>query len=118
MLSRIVSLFTKNPSIKLNVLVYREENEWIAHCLQMDLVAASEDKVSVQDDIIDLIKAHVVYALENDNIDHIFKSAPAEEWERLSRSQRCGTRKFTIEAPKKDDGAQSIPINEVELCFA
>jgi len=101
MISNILSLFTRNPSIKLNVLVYKEENEWIAHCLQMDLVAANENKDSVQDDIIDLIKTHVLYALENDNIDHIFKPAPAEEWEKLSHFRHCGTRKFTIKSPKK-----------------
>lgn len=118
MLSRILSLFTKNPSIKLNVLVYKEEKEWIAHCLQMDLVAANDDRDTVQDDIIDLIKSHVIYALENDNIDHIFKPAPSEEWEKLAHSQKCGSRKVTIKPPKRDNGIQSIPINEVELCFA
>ena len=118
MLAKILSLFAKNPSIKLNVLVYKEDNEWIAHCLQMDLVAANTDKNAVQDDIIDLIESHVVYALENENIDHIFKPAPAEEWEKLGHSQKCGSRKVVIKLPKKDDGIQSIPINEVELCFA
>ena len=118
MLDKILSLFAKNPSIKLNVLIYKEDSEWIAHCLQMDLVAANESKEDVQDDIIDLIKAHVSYALENDNVDHIFKPAPAEEWEKLAHFQRCGTRKFAIDKTTKNYGNQSIPINEVELCFA
>lgn len=118
MLSKILSLFTKNPSIKLNVLVYEEEGEWIAHCLQMDIVTANKDKEAVQDDIIDLIKTHVIYAFENDNMAHIFKPAPPEEWEKLSHFQRCGVRKFTIKTPRRDDGNQTIPINEVELCFA
>lgn len=109
--------FSKIPSIKLNVLIYKEDDEWIAHCLQMDLVAANIDRDLVQDDIVDLIKAHVVYAIENDNIEHIFKSAPAEEWEKLARFQKCGTRKFSITIPK-DEPVRSIPpINEVELCF-
>ena len=111
------SIFSKNPSIKLNVLIYKEDDEWIAHCLQMDLVAGNKNRDLVQDDIVDLIKAHVIYAIENDNIEHIFKSAPAEEWEKLAHFHKCGTRRFSIDVPK-DEPVRSIPpINEVELCF-
>lgn len=118
MLSVLANLFRKYPSVRLNVLIYQEDNEWIAHCLQMDIMAASKDRATVQDDIIDLIKAQVEFALENNNMEGIFKSAPAEEWEKLLHFQRCGVRKITIHPPKKDNGVQSIPIKEVELCFA
>jgi hypothetical protein len=75
--------FRRHPSIKLNVLIYQENEEWIAHCLQMDLVATSKSAQEVERNIIDLVKAQVIYALENDNLGYIFKPAPPEEWAKL-----------------------------------
>jgi hypothetical protein len=119
MFNRIANLFRKAlPSVKLNVLIYQEDDEWIAHCLQMDIVATSGGKSSVMNDIVDLIKAQVEYAVDNDNLSSIFRPAPAEEWEKLARFQRCEVRKIIIDMPKVDKGSATIPIREVELCVA
>jgi hypothetical protein len=119
MLDRIAGLFRKAlPSIKLNVLIYKEDGEWVAHCLQMDVIATSTDRSTVEDDIVDLIKAQVEYAIDHDNMSNIFKPAPMEEWEKLSHFQRCEVRKIEIDVPKIDGGSAAIPIREVELCIA
>lgn len=114
----ILRFFRRNPSIKLNVILYQEKDEWIAHCLQMDIVTANKDQRTVEDDIVDLIKTQVVYAFENENVENIFKSAPSTEWERLRQSQHCGIRKIKIAVSKTDYKNHSIPIREVELCLA
>lgn len=119
MLSRIASIFRKSPpSVKLNVLLYEEDGEWIAHCLQMDIVTSSVNQSVVIEEILDLIQAQVEYAIDNNNMDNIFKSAPAEDWERLAHFQKCEVRKITINTPKADKTSLSIPIREVELCLA
>jgi hypothetical protein len=115
----IRGLFKRYPSVKLNVLIYHEEGEWVANCLQMDLVATGNTEREVENDIIDLIKCQVVYAFQNDNLGFIFKPAPAEEWAKLQKAKKCGTRKIKIDIP--DDKKESKihpPIREVELCFA
>lgn len=108
-------IFRRHPSIKLNVLIYREGDNWIAHCLQMDIVAANTNVKTAEDDIIDLIKAQVTFALENDNLGNLFKPAPAEEWAKLENATKCGTKKIRIEL---EHDRKQAPINEVELCFA
>lgn len=112
-------LFRRHPSIRLNVLIYKDGDEWIAHCLQMDLVASSKSEKKVEDDIIDLIKAQVIYAIENDNMGYIFKQAPADEWAKLAMAKRCGIRKIRIDVPDRKKEIRNRPsINEVELCVA
>ena len=120
MLSLLRQRFRKSQSIKLNVLIYEEDGEWIAHCLQMNIVAANNNKESVQEDIIDLIKAHVIFAFENDNIGNIFQSAPPEEWTKYlqSKNPHCDVRKLSIPHTNRDNNIQSNPLSEVEFCFA
>ncbi len=115
----IKSLFRKYPSVKLNVLIYHEEGEWVAHCLQMDLVATANSNREVEDNIIDLIKCQVIFAFQNDNLGFIFKPAPPEEWAKLQTAKICGIRKLRIDIPDdRKESKKRPPINEVELCFA
>jgi hypothetical protein len=110
-------LIKKLPSIKVNVLIYKEGNEWIAHCLQMDIVATNTSKKAVEDDIISLIKAHCIYAIENDNLENIFKPAPSEVWGKIGFTTKCEIKKISFIAPKIKE--KTIPpIKEVEFCFA
>ncbi len=105
------------PSIKLNVLIYKDNNDWTAVCLQMDLVASNNSVDAAIDDITDLIRTQVIYALDNDNMDNIFKSAPHEEWAKLKDAKKCGSRRIMIELPEKESRAKTSAVREVELCL-
>jgi hypothetical protein len=106
-----------SPSIKLNVLIYKEGNEWIAHCLQMDIVAAGLSKKAVEDDIIDLIKAQVLYAIEHSNMESIFKPAPSFVWDKIGLAKKSDLKKIRLLIPEMK--REFIPpIKEVEFCFA
>ncbi len=112
-------IFRRHPSIKLNVLVYNEGNEWVAHCLQMDIVATGTSEKEVAENIFDLIRAQVVFAIDNDNLGYIFKPAPPEEWDKLAKATKCDIRKLKIKVSGTRNHQQSRPpIGEVELCFA
>lgn len=76
--------------LHLDIVIYNEENEWIAHCLQLDLVTTGKSSRDAYNDMRDVIKAHIESAVENDNWEHIFKSAPLEAWNRMFDLQRKG----------------------------
>ena len=120
MLSFLKNLFHRATPIKLNILIYEEDGEWVAHCLQMDIVTTNDSEDSVKEDIIDLIKFHIICAIENDNVGYIFKMAPPEEWEKYlqSQNQNCDVRKIAISLNKGDHRIKPIPLREVEFCFA
>jgi hypothetical protein len=67
----------------VNIMVYLEDELYVAHCLELDLVATAETMDQVAKDMDDLIAAAVTYAFENDNLDHLYHPAPPEAWERL-----------------------------------
>src|SRR5208337_2571832 len=69
-------------------VVYREGEEWIAHCLQMDIVASGKSAKVVEDDIIALIKAQVRFAIDNDNMENVFKPAPSAIWSMIGHAKR------------------------------
>lgn len=66
-----------------DILVEQQSEGYVAHCLQMDIVAVADDKQQAYDDILDLIEAQLTTAIENDNLASIFHPAPAEVWGKL-----------------------------------
>lgn len=105
-----------SPSIKLNIVVYKEGEEWIAHCLQMDIVASGKSPKAVENDIIDLIKAQMRFAIDNDNVENVFKPAPSEIWRMIGQAKRCDSRNIRLLIPHKRESIP--PVKEVEFCFA
>ncbi|MBI5212878.1 MAG: hypothetical protein HY957_05835 [Nitrospirae bacterium] len=105
-----------SPSIKLNIVVYKEGEEWIAHCLQMDIVATGKSAKAVEDDMIALIKAQVRFAIDNGNMENVFKPAPSEIWSMIGHAKRCALRSIRPLIPHKKEFIP--PVKEVEFCFA
>ncbi|RMG02213.1 MAG: hypothetical protein D6726_08040 [Nitrospirae bacterium] len=88
----------------------------------MDLVATGTNKKIVERDVINLIKSQVIFALDHDNMDNIFKPAPKEIWEMISHSKKCELKRIRLFAPDRDVNKRKPdhipPIKEVEFCFA
>ena len=80
------------PHFLLNVLLYREDGRWTAHCLQLDLVECARTVAEAQANILDVIRAHIEHALDHDNMEHLFHPAPAEYWQLFLRSKQIGSR--------------------------
>lgn len=69
-----------DPNMRLDILIKKEQDCYIAHCLQFDLVATDETKEGVSEAIVDLCKAHIDFSLKNDNMEYLFSPAPKEVW--------------------------------------
>ncbi|MFH0813433.1 MAG: hypothetical protein V2A69_11440 [Pseudomonadota bacterium] len=70
-----------DTSMIFNVLIKKDANFYIAHCLELDIVATSEDLEKAKTDMLDLIKAQVDYAFSNDNLDYLYHPAPTDVWQ-------------------------------------
>ena len=77
----------QTPELAFNVLVKFAEGLWVAHCLELDIVATGETSDAAVADIKDLIKAQVSSALSNDNLDYLYHAAPIEVWREFALSQ-------------------------------
>jgi hypothetical protein len=70
----------ENAALTFNILIKREGQMCVAHCLELDIVATGNSMADAQKDIIDLILTQVEYAFSNDNLDYLYRPAPAEIW--------------------------------------
>lgn len=96
-------------SMIFNILVKKEEDLFVAHCLELDIVTTSKNEKEVISDILDLVKAQVNYAFSNDNLVHLFHPAPPEVWEEFYACEKQKEQKITIEPPSEDSPHRFIP---------
>jgi len=84
---------TPDMPIHVNVLVEPQEDCFVAHCLELDIVATGDSADAAFRDVIDLILAQLEYAVANDNMEHFFNPAPPEAWSKLAairdKSPKC-----------------------------
>jgi len=105
---------SREESFTFKVLIKKEPEEWVAHCLELNLVTVAETLDQVQSDIIDVIIAHVRYALENDNLEYMYHPAPPNVWKDFFK---CSDRE-EASYPGGDailDGL--IPVIQANKCF-
>ena len=71
---------TKDPKLDLRGVVYREGGDWIAHCLELDIVAEGKNADAAMKDLLDLCAFQIDTAIEHNDLESIFRPAPAKYW--------------------------------------
>lgn len=69
------SLFMKPLRIPLRVVLYKDEQSWVAHCLEFDLMGDGPTKQDAMAQLGESIKLQVEASLEVDNAANLFKPA-------------------------------------------
>ena len=85
-----------HPEFNLDVLLYREDAQWLAHCLQLDLVEAGGTPEEAEENLAGVIQHHIQWALEDDDMEHLFHPAPPEYWKRFFGAQVKGFRDIPL----------------------
>jgi hypothetical protein len=63
----------------LDIFIYRENELWVAHCIQLDIVGTDKENPSkALEEAIDLCESQIDYATDTGNVEHLFKAAPIE----------------------------------------
>jgi len=94
--------------LDLRVIVYREDGLWLAHCLELDIVAEGESPQKAVRDLTDLCLLQIKTSIEESDLTSIFRPAPPEFWKLFFTSKK---RKNTKLAP----GSPITRIDEREL---
>ncbi len=74
-------------SLTVHVLFYREEDHYVAHCLEFDLVAQGDSIKDSYKNLLDAIELQTEYALETDNLENLINPAPPEYWRMLVKAE-------------------------------
>jgi hypothetical protein len=62
------------------VLIYHEDEWWIAHCLEMDLPAEGQSPQEAFQNLLDVLDVQIQSSLADGDLGSIFSPAPAELW--------------------------------------
>lgn len=71
------------PPLNLHALVFPEEREWVAHCLELDLVETGATSDAAMEALAEAVSTQSGYARTHDNLEHLFQPAPQEAWQRF-----------------------------------
>ncbi len=88
-----------HPVFNLDVLLYREDGQCLAHCLQLDLVEAGATPEEAEAALVDVIRAHIESALADDDMEHLFHPAPPEYWRQFWSADPQGAREIPLTVP-------------------
>jgi len=86
-----------------NVFVKKEGVMFVAHCLELDIVATGDNLDDVEKDLFDLIHAQVDYAFTHDNLDYLYHPAPKGVWEEFYRCKAYIKRRRRVESSPQED---------------
>ncbi|MCC6123386.1 MAG: hypothetical protein IT426_00340 [Pirellulales bacterium] len=70
----------KDSRISLRAVVYREGNWWIAHCLELDLVAEGKSALEAFKNLNDITNTQIETAIQEGNLEAILTPAPPNIW--------------------------------------
>ena len=75
-------------SLTVNILIKKEHGILVGHCLELDIVTTADNLLQLKKDMADLIIAQIDYAFTNNNLNHLFHSAPSEIWEEFYKCNK------------------------------
>ncbi len=85
-----------HPEFNLDVLLYREDGQWVAHCLQLDLVESGDTSEEAEESLAGVIQHHIQWAWEDDDIEDLFHPAPPEVWKMFFAAEPQGFREIPL----------------------
>lgn len=69
--------------LSLRALVFAQDEEWVAHCLDLDLVETGTTVDAAIASLVEAIQAQLWYARAHDNFAFLFQPAPLETWQKF-----------------------------------
>ena len=92
----------KKAQLSFNVLITKDNGQFVAHCLELDIVCVAETENKVMKELSDSIVNQVSYALSNDNVGYLYRPAPDNFWkEYLESSTRVEGELHVYEIPEE-----------------
>ena len=105
----------RGPDIRLDIMIKREEDYYLAHCLQFDVVVTDDTLDGAKAGILEACAAHIAFSIKHDNSDYLFHPAPPESWAeylKLMKHPACSTETGILDippAPGADEEPSKMP---------
>ncbi|MCJ7564591.1 MAG: hypothetical protein MUP52_08390 [Candidatus Aminicenantes bacterium] len=96
-------------SMIFNLLLKKDGDVFIAHCLELDIVSAATNRETVKKEIIELVAAQIDYAFSNNNLDYLYHPAPPSVWEEFYACKQQIEEKINIKSTFSNTPERFVP---------
>lgn len=83
------------------VLIYREDDFYIAHCLETDLVAEGGSATEAIENLVDISNVQIEAAVSEGDIKSLFSLAPPELWQMYAISADASSADAISRMPRR-----------------
>jgi len=91
-------------AVTFSILIKQtQEYGFVAHCLELDLVATADTLEAVKADMFDIIVAQIYYAFANDNLEYLYHSAPPGVWQEFYECREQETERYQVPSSEGDE---------------
>jgi hypothetical protein len=88
--------------------VYRHGKWWLAHCLELDLVADGKSPMAATQDLMELAETQLSLAIEAGNLQSAFRPAPPEIWTMYSSAHDLQVKKKPMPPVKRLEVREAV----------
>lgn len=74
-------------SLMVHIIFYPEDDHYVAHCLEFDLVAQGNSVRESFQNLLDAVELQAAYAVETGDLENLIQPAPPEFWRMLLKSE-------------------------------
>jgi len=98
------------PPLSLRAMIFPEGREWVAHCLDLDLVETGATSEAAMDALVAAVSTQLGYARSHDNFEHLCQPAPRDAWQRFGEILKGPYRTLVrvLEDPDQEFALQSL----------
>ena len=85
--NEVIKKLNIDKNLHILIVEDKEKNIFLAHCLDMDVVAQGKTTSEAISELKEAIITQMEHCLENDMLDNLFRPAPKNYWDMFYRSQ-------------------------------
>jgi hypothetical protein len=95
-------------SFSANILIKKEDGLFIAHCLELDIVAVADSVDQARRECVALICAQIEYAFAHDNLANLYHPAPHDVWAEFYACKAQDELRYKLETRLDEENPAAI----------
>jgi hypothetical protein len=114
MIKKTEKITTQKLRIELRAVFYKEGRNWIAHCLEMDVMGHARGKKKAFANMLDAVFTQIRFSIAHNNRSNIFMPADRRFFEMYSAGKDVAARQIVIDEIDRRFANDDIVIQPVE----
>jgi len=98
----------------VHYLLSGTDRRYVAHCLDLDIVATGPSQENALDKLDDLVKAHIEVALATGQLENLSTKAPSSYWRQFIDGERIEVQRKTLHI-RIPEAVQVVPLENSEV---